>query len=658
MKSSQERSSDIEALFQLHRLSDAQVSPGGECVAFIAARYGKESDAHPAAQIWTVSMEGEDEMPLTSRRGSHRLPRWSPASRGGGNAGVLPRDLAFASDRRDPARGVHLPYVLPSAGGEAELVSGIDGDVSDIRWLPDGQHLLLLVKDREPEGAGDPVFFEENDPYVRLWLADLRLGEAAPVTPSGMHVWEYDLAPDGRSVVALVSDAPQPRFWYGARLVMIDVCNCEECGATDILPLYHPPADLQLARPVWSPDARRVAVLACTCSDPGLVTGDVLLVDRRGSNGPVNLTTGNPVSVNWMEWTAPECLIASGYEEGKLALARIKADGTGGSYERLWRRGCASPGRATFTVNTKHQLVMPRESAREPAEIWVWDLAGEQPSCRPLTSINSRAREWCLGETEEVGWTAHDGLRIQGLLVKPVNFAPEERCPLVVHVHGGPTSLHTHRFYAAPDAWAQLLAQRGFAVLLPNPRGSAGWGREFSDANIGRIGEDDYTDIIAGIDHCVASGVADPDRIGIGGGSYGGYIAAWGISQSERFSAAVVSAGISNVVSFYGTSDRPNYAQQFHDADPYAEEVFARYSPITYARQMDTPTLIIHGDKDQCCHVGQAMELYRALQGRAPVRLAIYPREGHGMREKSHIRDYLCRVMDWFEKYLTEKSQC
>ncbi len=652
-------SRNINVSFELRRLNDAQISSDGNCVAFVVSHCARDSTAHPPAQIWRVTTAGGDEYPLTAGRGSDKLPRWSPVQSAEERT-HLPADLAFVSDRDDTACGVHLPYILPASGGEPRRMGGIDGDVSDMTWLPCGDRLVLLVRDRPSPEEGDadgPVLFSEESPRQRLWLADLETDRARPLTPSSVHVWEYNISPTGHSIVALASEDPLTQSWYDAELVTTSIPGDADACSAPVQPLYRPPAGVQLACPVWSPEGDRVAVLACTCSDPGLVTGDVLLLDACGGGAPHNLTEGETMSVNWLHWSEAGSLLVSGYDAGALAVARLRVNSGAGSMERIWRCRCASSGRAVFTLDAAEQnLTMPTESPTEPPEIWLWNLSDNHTPRRRLTSINQSICRGRMGETEEVQWYAPDGLQVQGLLIRPVDHDVNRRYPLVVQVHGGPTALHSHRFYAAPDTPAQLLASRGFAVLLPNPRGSAGWGREFSDANIGRVGEDDFADIMAGIDHCVEMGVADPDRIGIGGSSYGGYLSAWAISQSDRFRAAVISAGIVNVLSFYGTSDRPNYAEQFHACDPYGDEVFMQYSPISYARCINVPTLITHGEKDRCCHVGQAMELHRALQGRVPVRLAIYPGEGHGLRKRDHMEDYLRRVVEWFEKYLTPRA--
>ncbi len=270
------------------------------------------------------------------------------------------------------------------------------------------------------------------------------------------------------------------------------------------------------------------------------------------------------------------------------------------------------------------------------------------------TDHNPQIRGLHLAHTRTVHWTAPDGTPIQGLLATPPDWQPGQRIPLVVHVHGGPANLWPHRFQVGPAVWSQLLAAQGIAVLMPNPRGSTGWGVPFTEANLGDMGGRDWHDILAGADHCVELGIADPDRLGLGGWSYGGFITAWGVTQTDRFRAAVMGAGICHWRSFHGVTDIPTWDALFYRASPYEQGgVYDRFSAIHFADRVRTPTLILHGEQDSCVPVGQAYEFFRALkEHQVPTQLVVYPREGHGIQERRHQEDVLRRVADWFTKYL------
>jgi dipeptidyl aminopeptidase/acylaminoacyl peptidase len=295
-----------------------------------------------------------------------------------------------------------------------------------------------------------------------------------------------------------------------------------------------------------------------------------------------------------------------------------------------------------------------REDSARPRDIWIARPAEEAWGWRQLTRVNRQLDTIPLAETRTLHWTGAEGWPIQGLLVLPVGYRAGMRVPMVLQVHGGPANLWPHRFQAGGSQWAQLLAAHGMAVLLPNPRGSTGWGREFAEANLGDMGGKDWEDILAGADHCIELGIAAPDRLGLGGWSYGGFMAALGVTLTSRFKAAVMGAGISHWRSFHGVSDIPTWDALFYRASPYVlGNEYDRFSAIHGVARVTTPTLILHGEKDTCVPVGQAYEFYRGLKEHGvETELVVYPREGHGVVERKHQEDLQNRVLDWFRRHL------
>ena len=245
---------------------------------------------------------------------------------------------------------------------------------------------------------------------------------------------------------------------------------------------------------------------------------------------------------------------------------------------------------------------------------------------------------------------------MQGLLIRPPDSAPRERCPMVVVVHGGPTSVHSHQFYAG-RGWYQLIAAQGLVVFLPNPRGSTGWGLEFAESNIGDMGGKDWEDIRLGIAHCVERGIADQDRLGIAGWSYGGFMTAWAVTQTDMFKAALMGAGISDWRSFHAKTSLSEWDVMYYgDADPWeADGPFQRFSPINYVKRVRTPTLIVHGEEDLDVPVEQGYMFHRALRDLGvETQLVVYPREPHGFQEKNHQLDLGRRISEWFARYLVQ----
>ena len=291
------------------------------------------------------------------------------------------------------------------------------------------------------------------------------------------------------------------------------------------------------------------------------------------------------------------------------------------------------------------------EDVDQPAEVFVWEQGG-QP--RQVSAFNHHLAEVSLGRGVTVEWSAPDGLRIEGVLIYPLGYEEGKRYPLITHIHGGPTWYWLSRFLCGWHDWGQWLAAQGYAVLLPNPRGSAGRGREFALSAQRDWGHADFGDVLSGVDAMIERGIADPDRLGIGGWSYGGYMTAWAIGQTDRFKAAIVGAGVCDLLSMEA-SDIPTWlptsimlAPSYHEPD-----VYLRSSPMTYVANAKTPTLLLHGAADDRVPLGQGRELYNALQALGvPSEMVIYPREPHIFQERNHQRDLLTRVAAWFDRWV------
>jgi dipeptidyl aminopeptidase/acylaminoacyl peptidase len=283
-------------------------------------------------------------------------------------------------------------------------------------------------------------------------------------------------------------------------------------------------------------------------------------------------------------------------------------------------------------------------------ELWIGDRSGKFTQ---VTNFNKEFNAAGLIEPETIEYKSFDGMKIEAELFKPKNFVKGKRVPLVVLIHGGPTSRWTDAFNGHYSAWAQFLATRGYAVLLPNVRGSTGYGWQFAIANRGDWGGGDFKDVLAGVDEIVQRGVADENKVGIGGWSYGGYMAMWAVTQTNRFKAAVAGAGLSDLAAEFGTEDSPTYDEWFYGT-PYENlAAFQKSSPITYVKNAKTPTLILQGENDVVDPIGQSQQFYRGLKRyKVETDLVVYPREGHSFREEKHIIDYLNRLVNWFDRYL------
>jgi dipeptidyl aminopeptidase/acylaminoacyl peptidase len=623
-------------------VQDAQISPDGALVAFeVSDRYKLDTKA-PKGTIWIVDTHGGDARPFTSGPRRDDQPRWSPDS----------QQLAFLSDRAKD--GQPQIYVLPRHGGEALALSDVRGHIEGLRWSADGRQIFFLMIDPQTpeekmreETKDDVIEFEEHPKYAHVYALEVATKAVRPLTSGNVHAWEFDVAASGARTALVAADNPFEWSWYQSRISVVT-------GPDFYEKIVHQ-SKRQLARPLFSPDGKWVAFLTSTWSDRGVTSGDLYVVAADASSAARNLTPDYGGSVSWMEWSADSrTLIFLALESMESSFSEVAI--ASGKMKHLWSGAAAmaNPNQQEFSVSRDGTtLAVARESASEPREVWLARRSGDGLDWGRLTNIHQETGEYEPIGLESIHWKGADGVPIQGFLLKPHNYVPGKRYPMVTVVHGGPTSGFTHSFpLMIRSGWIGMLAAQGMLVLLPNPRGSVGWGLRFAESNLGDMGGKDFLDVMAGIDTCVAQGLADEKRLGIAGWSYGGYMTMWAVSQTERFKAAMAGAGIANWKSFHGLTKYPTFDTLFYRADPYdsdKEAAYELFSPLTYVKRIKTPTLIVHGEKDPDVPAGQAYEFHRALKDHGvETQLVIYPRELHGFSEKAHMLDMWERVAKWF----------
>jgi dipeptidyl aminopeptidase/acylaminoacyl peptidase len=634
-----------EDVISFRLVEDAQIAPDGSCVAYVCGDAFKSASKWAKSTIWLVDTAGGEPRQLTAGPRTDSLPRWSPDG----------RKLAFLSDGlKEGQREVFL--MSPDGGGVLPLTD-ITGPIptprglNALQWSPDGRRLAFLREDPETdeerlrrEALDDAIKFEQNPKFVRVWVVDVATQQMHCVSPDGLQIWEFAWSPDSQGFAAVVSDVPYEWAWYTNRLVTF-VCAGP---ATTVWQTKR-----QVALPVWSPDAKQIAFISSNWSDRNCVAGDVWVVDADGSDGR-DISAGLSASLGWMEWSADgRELLAIGHDRGGVGLHRLSVNGQG--HERIWWRqaAVAEAHWPRFSRSRNGTLAVVREDAENPRDVWLAPGNARDATWKQLTDLHPQAADIEIGPTSVQHWKGAGGWEMQGLLILPVGHEPGRKCPLVMWVHGGPTGVSAARYYAA-FGWNQLLANAGYAVFLPNYRGSVGWGLEFAESNIGDMGGRDFEDMLLGIDSLVATGIADPDRLAIAGWSYGGFTAAWAVSQTKRFKAAVMGAGISHWPSFHGKSALADWDAIHYDTSPYAPNGhFQKFSPLTYYENLQTPTLILHGAEDQDVPVEQAYLFHRALKDKGvPTELVVYPREDHAIKERLHVVDMSQRVLAWMRRYL------
>ncbi len=628
----------------LKSVHDAQISPDGALVAFTVGDVFKTDTKIPKSQVWVANADGSGARVFTSGPRSDSHPRWSPDG----------SFLAFLSDRIED--GKPQIYLIAREGGEARALTEEKGSLLSFQWSHDSKQIAFRIEDAETdeekkrkEERDDANEFEQHPKFARVWILDLATRAARLITQGNVHAWEFDWSRDGRELVLVASDAPAEYEWYRTRLARVPARGGKPKT------IFVPKGNKQLAMPRWSPDGKRIAFIACLWSDRGVIAGDLFVMNADGS-GVRNLTEGARRDVSSYEWTNDGgAFVVVGFEAGDSAIGTLDAET--GAYKRWWSGDAAFMDRfwQHFSISRDGAtLAVAREDVKNPPDIWIAHVKNDALTWKQLSRVNPQTDEIQIGAMEKIGWKSSDGMDIQGYLVKPLGYRKGKRYPLIVWVHGGPASNYGPRYYALGQR-AQLLAANGFIVLLPNPRGSYGWGTAFTESNVGDLGGRDWQDILAGVDYCIAQGFADPQRLGLAGWSYGGFMTAWGITQTNRFKAAMMGAAITNWLSFHGTSNLAVWDHIANNASPFERGgTYDKFSPMNFIARVNTPTLILHGEADPYVPVSQGYEVFRALKDLGiETEMVVYPREGHGILEKNHQLDLMRRLVEWFKRYLT-----
>jgi dipeptidyl aminopeptidase/acylaminoacyl peptidase len=621
-------------------LFDVDVRPGSrEVVATALVRDAAEGNARLAV----VAVRDGQLVPLAAGAADSFWPRWS----------VDGEYLVFLSGRGGHGN-TQLQVLARTTAAEAEQIS-VAGTVEQIACSPWGHQVLLRVTEvnddsRGPQERGARRTVPKAPdwmPHVEggrglaagraLWLADIDRRTARRVTGDEITVWEVAWAGPGRAVAITSADKTESG-WYQAVLSVIDLDTgkCETVLASDV----------QLGLPAGAPDGRHIAVAEATCSDRGVIFGDLLLLRDTGDRQHVD--TGG-VDVSSLRWLDDRRLTFAGLRGLDNVVGIV--DVATGERTELWcsREALGGVVQPDAVVLPDGAVVASRQSYRLPPGIAVHEDG-------VTTEIASTAHGGTaeilrdIGICERVSWTAADGWQIDGLLARPAAAGPH---PLVVVVHGGPVG-HWRERWLLGHIWLPLLVSRGYAVLCPNPRGSTGKGQRFARAVVGDMGGADAQDILTGIETLAAAGLADPARVGLMGGSYGGFMTSWLIAQDQRFKAAVPMHTVTHWRSQHYTSVIPAFDEIFLDRQPVAlGEAYDKRSPLMHADRVTTPTLHIAGALDPYTHPAESLQFHRALAERGVESVfVIYPTEAHGIHSYEAALDLSTRVLGWFQTHM------
>lgn len=623
-------------IVSLRSVGDVEIAPDGKHVLYtLSVPRPLDDPGGSRSQIWMVDAAGKH-LPrrFTAEDASSWRPRWAPDG----------DRFAFLSKR--PGDSHVALYAMPIDGGEPEVLLEAEASIGTYAWSPDGSRIAYTMTEptddeqTELDAGRDWIVDEAGGTKTRLFVHDLGEDESREVVTSGEHVIDFAWSPDGERLAVHAS----ARATTDHVMMYSSLYTVAATGGT-LEPLTK--TEGKLGGMAWSPNGKTIAFLgAADLSDS--TAGIVYVVPATGGEAKP-LTADDEATGNLLTWKDDKTIVSLATRSTKTVISQIPA--AGGPGKVMIDSG---PMCADLSINDKGALACSGDTASHPREVFVGKLGS--PKLRRVTVSNHDLLDRKLGEQVVIQWQAEDGLELEGIVIKPVGFESGTRYPLAVLPHGGPEGVSRNGWQTRPTYPAQLFATRGYVVFMPNYRGSAGRGTAFAKADHNDLGGQEFNDVLAGIDHLVAQGWVDGDRVGMGGWSYGGYFSGLAATMhSERFKAAMIAAAITNWISFTGTTEIEHENSLVHwNQWPWDDMALPwDRSPLAHMKGSKTAALIVHGAADERVPPGQSLELYRGLKRLGvTTQLVLYPREGHGIRENVHGLDFMNRFVDWFDTHV------
>ena len=630
----------IEQSLNMKSASDARISPDGRYVAYVVQQANWDENEF-VQQIWIAAVADGEHYPLTSGKKSSTNPKWAPDS----------RRIAFASER-DGKRQI---YLISPRGGEAQQVTSEENGVVGFEWAPDGNSIAFTSGGPEPkskkdrkEKYGEYEVVEGDYTMLRLWTmrvpaelpTDPKLKPEALTEGDKFSVTDFAWSPDSKFIAFSAARDPDLSSEESEQIYVLDVGDKHVKKMLD--------SGGPNRRPRWSPDGRQIAFIT-SHGDPNFYYANTRIATIPAAGGEPRILTGQfDEDASLIDW-GPDGIYFAAFLKGAAHLFRI--DPATLALQRITSPDTFFAPDASFTPN--HRLfaavgALPNRFA----EVFISPSKDFAP--RYLTNLSDQWKDFRLASREMIEWKSTDGTPIQGVLIKPSDYDPARKYPLLVVIHGGPTG--TDRPIPSADRYypVERFAAKGALILRPNYRGSAGYGERFRALNVRNLGLGDYQDVISGVDYLIGKGLVDKDRVGAMGWSEGGYISAFITTYSDRFRAVSVGAGISDWMTYYVNTDIHPFTRQYLKATPWDDPaIYQKTSPIYYVKQAKTPTLIQHGEQDKRVPPPNAFELYRALKDRGvPVKLVLYKGFGHAINKPKQQRAVMELNYDWFAKYI------
>ena len=637
---------DPELQLKVKAVGTPRVSPDGKKMVYAVNEAVMTPDKSEfVTQIWLSNLDTKRNVQLTFGEKSSSNPKWSPD----GNW------LAFLSNRKENRNQI---YLLNLSGGEAEPLTDGKSAVTNFAWSPDGRSIALTMMDAKTEeeekndkGKNDSRWADENLKLARLYVLSVQKdanGKREPrkLTTENYQVEDFDWSNDGSRIAFGHVKSPVANDWPTADVSIVEVASGK------ISDLANSPA--AETSPLYSPDGKSIAV--STSDVPARWAGSGIIQVFSTSGGPPKNAAGTfdaqPAVAGWSS------------DSKRIYFSEAKGTGTqiyslDVAANRIDEIKATPAVLSAISLNSSGTtFAFVRQTPNTPADAYVASVADFNPV--QVTRVNEGLQIPALGRTEVITWKSKDGKDIEGLLTYPVGYQNGQRVPLILNVHGGPAGVFQQTFIGGRGVYPlATFASRGFAILRPNPRGSSGYGAEFRRANIKDWGFGDYQDLMTGVDKVIEMGVADPERLGVMGWSYGGFMTSWIVTQTQRFKAASAGAPVTNLMSFNGTADIPAFIPDYFGGQFWeVMDLYQKHSPMFNVKNVSTPTMIQHGEADIRVPISQGYEFYNALKVKGvPTRMLVLPRQPHGPTEPKMQLAAMKANLEWFEKYIGSKRE-
>ena len=636
-----------ELSVQYKRITATQISPDGNYVAYVVREpVMKKTKSTFHRHLHVAAADGSADNPYTRGRHSNFHPRWSPDG----------KKIAFLSTRG----GRPQVYLIRLNGGEAYPITDAQTGVSGFQWGPDGDRIAYLMKDpksraerKREKQKRDVNRVNQEFCYNHLYTTQVKPAgdttrKVQRLTEGSFHVTGLDWSPDGRTIAIVHQPTP------GANASMQrDISTVpSDSGRVKVL-VEQPGVDQS---PHYSPDGKKIAFASSGGKQVPYILQDIYVLPASGGK-PQKLANTPDRRAAIISWTNEgQSLLVVEPSKTSMHIYNVPANGD--------RVNKVSTGQGVYGYpiiyampsysRQADRLAFTYENSTTPPEVYV--SSRRNFNRRKITAINADPAKPKMGRTELISWSGPGGKQIEGLLTYPIGYEEGDRVPLVLDVHGGPHGLHSRRFTGNVffTYIPQAFAQRGYAVLRANPRGSTGYGKSFRSAVVEDWGGNDYKDLMAGVDRVIDMGVAHSDSLAIMGWSYGGYMTARAVTKTDRFDAASMGAGVTNLISMVGTTDKPKLISTQMGGEFWnIYDEYEKRSPLYHVEEVATPTQILHGAREERVPISQGREFYRALKQRdIATEMVLYPRSPHVPREPKLLTDINNRIIDWFDEHL------